>query len=172
MSVPYRPSDIRETEVPQVVPDEYKEQPARAEKKRGSKEIVKQQPESQPQETAPSEKTEKPNQSDPSDRTSAPSNPSSLESSSTPVFKVQICVVRTKLKTTDKTFKGLPDVDCYEEGGFYKYTVGASTDYNAVSRRRKELLSQFPEAFIVAFKNGQKMNVNEAITEFKKRKIK
>ena len=172
LSVPYRPSDIRETEVPQVVPDEYKEQPARAEKKRGSKEIVKQQPESQPQETAPSEKTEKPNQSDPSDRTSAPSNPSSLESSSTPVFKVQICVVRTKLKTTDKTFKGLPDVDCYEEGGFYKYTVGASTDYNAVSRRRKELLSQFPEAFIVAFKNGQKMNVNEAITEFKKRKIK
>ena len=32
--------------------------------------------------------------------------------------------------------------------------------------------AQFKDAFIIAFRNGEKMNVNEAIAEFKKRKNK
>ena len=87
-----------------------------------------------------------------------------------PVFKVQILTGRTKLKPNDRQFKGLADIDCFEEAGIYKYTVGASTDYNAIARQRREILDKFPEAFIIAFKNGQKMNVNEAIAEFKKNK--
>jgi len=34
------------------------------------------------------------------------------------------------------------------------------------------LQGEFPQAFIIAFKNGQKMNVNEAIREFKNNKQK
>ena len=90
--------------------------------------------------------------------------------SQTPIFKIQILTGRTRIKTTDRQFKGLADVDCYEEGGLFKYTVGASADYNAIARQRREILDKFPEAFIIAFKNGQKMNVNEAIIEFKKNK--
>jgi N-acetylmuramoyl-L-alanine amidase len=90
--------------------------------------------------------------------------------SQAPIFKIQILTGRTRIKTTDRQFKGLADVDCYEEGGLFKYTVGASADYNAIARQRREILDKFPEAFIIAFKNGQKMNVNEAISEFKKNK--
>ena len=33
---------------------------------------------------------------------------------------------------------------------------------------KKEITSQFKDAFIIAFKNGEKMNINTAIAEFKK----
>ena len=54
--------------------------------------------------------------------------------------------------------------------GMYKYTIGASEDYNAINRLRKELLSDFPEAFVIAFKDGSRMNILEAIKEFKSNK--
>src|SRR3712207_3231563 len=85
-----------------------------------------------------------------------------------PVFKVQILSSSRKLRPTDEHFKKLEPVECYEEGGLNKYTYGASTNYNEVYRLRKEILDRFPEAFIVAFKNGERMNINAAIVEFKK----
>ena len=84
-----------------------------------------------------------------------------------PVFKVQILASSRLLAEGSSHFKGLDCVDCYEEGGLYKYTYGASADYNEVYRLRKSILDKFPEAFIIAFKNGAKMNVNQAIREFK-----
>ena len=60
----------------------------------------------------------------------------------------------------------------YKEKGIYKYTYGASADYNKVLRTKRSITAQFKDAFIIAFRNGEKMNVNEAITEFKKRKNK
>ena len=49
---------------------------------------------------------------------------------------------------------------------------GAAADYNKVLRTKRTITAQFKDAFIVAFRNGEKMNVNEAIAEFKKRKNK
>ena len=91
-------------------------------------------------------------------------------SSDAPVFKVQILSSSSKLKTTDARFKGLKDVDCYKDGGMYKYTVGASTNYNEIYRLRKEVAAKIPEAFIIAFKDGKRMDVNAAIREFKSKK--
>ena len=87
-----------------------------------------------------------------------------------PIFKVQISSGRTKRSPNDSQFKGLANVESYEEDGLFKYTVGNSTDYNAIAQLRKEILDKFPGAFIIAFKNGVKVNVNEAISEFKARK--
>lgn len=89
-----------------------------------------------------------------------------------PVFKVQILVSSRKLSSNDPALKGLQGCESYEEGGMKKYTYGSSTDYNEVYRIRKEILDKFPEAFIIAFKQGEKMNINQAITEFKKNKQK
>ena len=87
-------------------------------------------------------------------------------SSNAPIFKVQILTSQKKLKSNDKRFKGIK-ADYYRENGVYKYTCGASTDYNAIARKRKELSKKFKEAFIVAFKNGKRMDTNKAIKEFK-----
>ena len=89
---------------------------------------------------------------------------------SAPVFKVQILASGSKLAPSSPQFKGLTGVDSYEEGGLYKFTVGASTDYNEIYQLRKSLLEKFPQAFIIAFKDGQKTDVRQAIEEFKKRK--
>ena len=91
---------------------------------------------------------------------------------SAPVFKVQILASSSKIKAGDGRLKGLKDTDFYQEGGLYKYTVGASEDYNEINRLRKSIAEKFPEAFIVAFKDGSRMNVNEAISEFKSKKVK
>ena len=87
-----------------------------------------------------------------------------------PVFKVQILSSSAKAKSNDARFKGLTDVDSYRDGGMYKYTVGASTDYNEIYRLRKEVAKTIPEAFIIAFKGGKRVDVNEAIREFKSKK--
>ena len=67
-----------------------------------------------------------------------------------------------------RQLKGLSPVSYYKEKGLYKYTYGESTDYNKVLRMKREVTAKFKDAFIIAFKNGEKMNVNEAIKEFKK----
>ena len=87
-----------------------------------------------------------------------------------PVFKVQILTSNVKLKSDSRQLKGRDDADFYMDGNIYKYTVGASTNYNEIYRLRKQLLAQFPEAFIIAFKGGQRMDVQKAIREFKKLK--
>jgi N-acetylmuramoyl-L-alanine amidase len=87
-----------------------------------------------------------------------------------PVFKLQILASGMRLNATDRRLKGHQEAEYYEEGGLFKYTVGASENYNEINQLRKSLSEQFPEAFVIAFKNGQKMNIQEAIREFKKKK--
>lgn len=84
-----------------------------------------------------------------------------------PVFKIQILTSSRKLRADDAAFKGLKGVDFYTEGNNYKYTYGASANYNEIYRLRKEVVAQFPSCFIIALKDGQRMDVNEAIKLFK-----
>ena len=87
-----------------------------------------------------------------------------------PVFKIQFLTASAKLSSNDKRLKGLQPVDYYVENGTYKYTYGASTDYNAVRSKLKSVTTKFKDAFIIAFKNDKKVNVNEAIKEFMRNK--
>ena len=89
-----------------------------------------------------------------------------------PVFKVQILAASTQLKPSSPHLKGETQVEYFQEGGMYKYTVGSSTDYNAINQLRKQLAAKFPQAFVVAFKNGQKTDVRAAIQEFMNNKKK
>ena len=89
-----------------------------------------------------------------------------------PVFKVQILVSSQKIKAGDSRFKGQTGVDSYVENGLTKYTVGASENYNEIYHLRKSLQDKFPEAFIIAFKDGKRMDVQQAIREFKNRRVK
>lgn len=84
-----------------------------------------------------------------------------------PVFKVQIVASDVQLKKSSPQLKGMADVQCYQENGMYKYTVGESENPNEILRLRKTLLDKFPQAFVIAFRDGAKMNVNEAIREYK-----
>ena len=83
-----------------------------------------------------------------------------------PVFKVQFVAVSNPIAKDDARIKGLPDVSMYQENGVYKYTCGSSSDYNVIYKLRKDILDRYPEAFIIAFKNGQRVDVIAAIKEY------
>ena len=87
-----------------------------------------------------------------------------------PVFKVQILATDKPFKKGDAHFKGRTDYNQYTENGRTKYTIGETTDYNEILRLKSELQTTFGDCFVVAFKEGQKMNISEAIKEYKRNK--
>lgn len=89
-----------------------------------------------------------------------------------PVFKIQILVASRKLREGDPLLKGLSGCSHYTENGSYKYTYGESANYNEIYRLRKTIIEKFPSCFIIAFKDGNKMDVNAAIREFKQNRNK
>ncbi len=150
ITIPYMKIDDPVPEVPVV---ETKVEPIEV------KSVSEPEPEPQPVvETTPQPEPQK------------PSKPEKAQSDDAPVFKVQILSSASKLKTTDARFKGLSGVESYQDGGMYKYTVGSSTNYNEIYRLRKEVAQKIPEAFIIAFKGGKRVDVNAAIREFKSKK--
>lgn len=159
VSVPYRAKNSEEVNIPKIVPDQEPapktrvvtrvEQPKREEAKREEKEVKKPEPKREVKKSEPKKE------------------PKKVEVADAPVFKLQIFVGSRNLRKGDAHFKGETDYDSFQEGNLVKYTLGASTNYNEIYRLRKEKLEKFPEAFIIAFKNGQKYDVNQAIREFK-----
>ena len=85
-----------------------------------------------------------------------------------PVFKVQFLSSAKKLSKGNQAFKGLTPVDCYYDKGLYKYTYGASTDYNKILRLKRKVNEKFKDAFIVAFVKGERIDTKKAIAQFQK----
>ena len=85
-----------------------------------------------------------------------------------PVFKVQFLSSAKKLSKGNQAFKGLTPVDCYYDKGLYKYTYGASTDYNEILRLKRKVNEKFKDAFIVAFVKGERIDTKKAIAQFQK----
>ncbi len=96
--------------------------------------------------------------------------PEVKEENNDPVFKVQILVSDHSLKLTDSQFKGEKDISFYKEGNMFKYTIGSSTNYNEIYQLRKKIVEKFPQAFIIAFKNNNKMDVQQAIREYRSKR--
>lgn len=158
ISVPYKPIKEEPT-IPQVVPSDYRKPAADNPAPRKSKRRVERKSAEADNNLA---KVEPPH------KEGDVQVPNRVENDK-PVFKVQLLVSSNVLKSDDNRFKGLTNVESYKEG-LYKYTYGASTNYNEIYRLRKQILDRFPDAFIVAFKNGNKMDINAAIQEFKSKR--
>ena len=175
VSVPYKAEPQQEVKIPSVVPETVKQETKQEAKQKVKQEASQQEIKNEKKDTvaqvtpAPLEK-----QVPVAEKTAvAVEKPVAIvekQANSAPVFKVQIMASASKLPSSSPQFKGQENIDLYEEGGLYKFTVGASTDYNEIYQLRKSLLEKFPQAFIIAFKDGQKTDVRQAIEEFKKRK--
>ena len=158
ISVPYKPIKEEPT-IPQVVPSDYRKPAADNPAPRKSKRRVERKSAEADNNLA---KVEPPH------KEGDVQVPNRVENDK-PVFKVQLLVSSNVLKSDDNSFKGLTNIESYKKG-LYKYTYGASTNYNEIYRLRKQILDRFPDAFIVAFKNGNKMDINAAIQEFKSKR--
>lgn len=79
-------------------------------------------------------------------------------------FKVQIAASSRDLITKPYNFKGLEGVTKVNESGLYKYYYGLSSDYNVIKTLEEEAKSKgYSSCFIVAFKNGEKIPLSEAL---------
>ena len=151
-TVPYDPDmDTKPSVTPVILPQVEKPAPRKQAEQPANKPQVE-KPAPRPQAEQPVNK---------------PQTRKTATGSSRPVFKVQIIASSRSLRPGSGQFKGLTGVESYEENGMVKYTYGASTDYNEIYRLRKSILDKFPEAFIIAFKDGVKTDINKAIREFK-----
>ncbi len=162
ITVPYKSEETTMPSLPQIVPDEYRKTDTEVSKTKKTDKLA-----STTRSTVSTTTTKQPVVAKDTTPAVQPKVVASATVTGKPVFKIQILTSSARLKDSDKHFKGLAPVDCYQEGEWYKYTHGASTDYNEIYRLRKTILDRFPEAFIIAFKDGNKMNVNQAIREFK-----
>ena len=81
-----------------------------------------------------------------------------------PIFKVQIAAGKRKLVVKSYNFKGLKNVERIHDGTLYKYYYGSSSTYKiAKENLLKAKKKGYNSAFLVAFKEGKKINVKEAL---------
>lgn len=122
-----------------------------------SKEIPKKEKKSVPLKTKEAETTKKDN---PPIKTTQ--SKAGLE------FRVQVMASQNRIPLNSKAFKGYTTFEEFREGIYFKYLSVARSSYAGSSVVRKQLLKSFPGAFIVAFRNGKKIPLSEAIKEDKK----
>ena len=81
-----------------------------------------------------------------------------------PLFKVQLSATRKRVELVPRNFKGLNNVSVTYEGGVYKYMFGETTDYNEAKKYLSEAKAKgYASAFLIAFKNGAKVNIQDVI---------
>jgi len=79
-------------------------------------------------------------------------------------FKVQLSASGKKIDTTPSNFKGLSSIGVASEGALYKYTYGNTSNYDEAKRLLAEAKAKgYTSAFVIAFKNGKKVSVQEAL---------
>ncbi len=97
-------------------------------------------------------------------KTSNTGNDNGAENKDKVVFRVQIETSDKKIPTTASKFKGLKVYE-YTQDNLFKYTVGTfENDFNAANAYKNEMRnSGFQHAFVVAFLNGERINLEKAI---------
>lgn len=81
-----------------------------------------------------------------------------------PVFKIQIKASKNLIELKSENFNGLDKVSMVLEGDYYKYLYGETNDYEVSKTLLTEAKAKgYDSAFIVPFKNGIKISLNEAV---------
>jgi N-acetylmuramoyl-L-alanine amidase len=80
------------------------------------------------------------------------------------IFKVQLSASIKKVELTPSNFNGLKDISMLSENKYYKYMYGETPDYNEAKKRLQEAKSRgYDTAYLIAFKNGTKISIQDAI---------
>ena len=93
-------------------------------------------------------------------------NSSILTPNSDYEFYIQYLVSKNNYSLDNAVFKGHTPTKVLNENNLYKYLIGPF-DVNTVFTKRNEITKYFPDAFIVAYKEGKKVSTPEAIQEAK-----
>lgn len=77
-------------------------------------------------------------------------------------FAVQIAVSRNDLPCLPENFKGVESVWKQEQYGLYKYYSGKLATFTDAEALKQNVVTQYPDAYLVAFEKDKKIDLNEA----------
>lgn len=90
--------------------------------------------------------------------------PKKVVDSSKPIFKVQLSASIKNVDLIPRNFKGLRNISMAYEDRVYKYMYGQTSDYDEAKQQLQEAKSKgYDTAFLIAFRNGEKISVQEAL---------
>ena len=90
-------------------------------------------------------------------------NTSGDVSSKSIIFKVHLISSETKIPSNSNMFDGLGKVEEYYANEAYTYLLGNTSSYSEINEILQLAKTKFPEAVIVAFKNGQLIKLEKAL---------
>jgi N-acetylmuramoyl-L-alanine amidase len=80
------------------------------------------------------------------------------------IYKVQLSASVKKMALEPKNFKGLNSISMSYDNKVYKYMYGETSDYDEAQKQMQEARNKgFNSAFLIAFRNGEKISIQEAI---------
>lgn len=79
------------------------------------------------------------------------------------VYKIHLISSLARLSTESTFFKGLGPIEELKVGGTFNYMAGKSTDFDQIIKLLETAKLNFPDACLVAFKNGRKIKLEKVI---------
>ena len=87
-----------------------------------------------------------------------------IKDSSEVIFKVQLSASIKKVELISSNFKGLKNITMASDGKYYKYMYGEVSNYEEAKKLLQEAKSKgYDSAYLIAFKNGEMISVQDAI---------
>jgi phospholipid/cholesterol/gamma-HCH transport system substrate-binding protein len=91
------------------------------------------------------------------------SKPSTSVEKDQVIYKVHLISSPAKLSTESTFFKGLGAIEEMKVSETYNYMTGKTSDFALITKLLDAARTNFPDASIVAFKNGRKIKLEKAI---------
>jgi N-acetylmuramoyl-L-alanine amidase len=88
-----------------------------------------------------------------------------LQVDAIPYFKVQVMVARNPLEDPANHFGNYSEVEEFHAGKWYKYAVGKAREYNEIVDFCDKVREEYPDAFVIAVKNGEIISLKEVLSE-------
>lgn len=88
-----------------------------------------------------------------------------MHENNTPYFKVQVMVAKNPLEDPSHNFGKYPEIEEFKSGKWFKYAVGKSMDYNEIVNFCNKVREEYPDAFVIAVKNGEIISLKEVLSE-------
>lgn len=79
------------------------------------------------------------------------------------IFKVHLVSSENQVSTESERFKGLGEIEEFEASGAFSYLVGSTGSFTDIVELHEKALQKFPDATIVAFKNGRLIKLERAL---------